>query len=50
VGCLGRLRRAERRIAPGMEAEASRIFRNRSSAPGWPLAAIAPIFQMIGRC
>ena len=35
--------------APGIAADARRILRNRSSASGWPLAAIAPMFQITGR-
>ena len=35
--------------APGIAAEARRILRNSSSAPGWPLAAMAPMFQITGR-
>ena len=31
---------------PGIAAEASMILRTRSSRRGWPLAAIAPMFQM----
>ena len=35
--------------APGIAADARRILRNSSSAPGWPLDAIAPMFQITGR-
>jgi len=34
---------------PGIEAEAISTRRNRSSRPGWSLAAIAVIFQITAR-
>ena len=34
----------------GTEAEASMTLRTRSSASGWPLAAIAPMFHSTPRC
>ena len=36
--------------APGMAADANNRRRTRSSEFGWPLAAIAPIFQAAGNC